>query len=410
MSMMTRRGTASVGPAPAAAPSAPRFPEAPNAAPATLPPAELRRRLESLMGQGLSGYLWIERPAGGRGGQVAGAVLLCGGQPIHAWADGAHDEAALRRLLSAGAGDGPDLSCAVHPLSEKEVLALAATFQAPQLTQPFGADSGEVALLLRDLAGVGHSGTVQLAAGGDESSWVRILMHEGKFLGVYSAGSRRLQPSLAEVSAVLAEGSPHLTLFAAAGVPPALTLPDEPAPTGAEPAIPGATPARDELLETDLIWFLSRFERGFSRLKERKDAHADMLRVLGELTNELATFVAALQNSATGAGVTAAQVVAGELDRARQGGAIGLDLKQGKAGIDPGALAKAYAAQPRRGYAATEYFRAASDALLLLIERLLERMLGAFHDAAAAQLSREGCDTLLREVRGGLAEMTAALA
>lgn len=410
MSMMTRRGTASVGPAPiaAAAPAEPCFPEASNAALVAVPAAELRHRLESLMSQGLSGYLWIERPAGARGGQSAGAVLLCGGRPIHAWADGAHDEAALRRLLSAGAG--PDLSCTVHALSEKEVLALAATFQAPQLTQPFGTDSGEVALLLRDLAGVGHSGTVHLGAGGRDASWVRILMHEGKFLGVYSAGSRRLQPSLAEVSAVLAGESPHLTLFAAVGVPAALTLPAEPAPVSAEPAIPGATPARDELLETDLIWFLSRFERGFSRLKERKDPHADMLRVLGELTNELATFVAALQNSTTGAGTTAAQVVAGELDRARQGGAIGLDLKLGKAGIDPGALAKAYGAQPRRGYAATEYFRVASDALLLLIERLLGRMLGAFYDAAAAQLSREGCDTLLREVRGGLAEMTAALA
>jgi hypothetical protein len=36
----------------------------------------------------------------------------------------------------------------------------------------------------------------------------------------------------------------------------------------------------------------------------------------------------------------------------------------------------------------------------------MERMLGAFYDPVSAGFAREGCDTLLREVRGGLAEMT----
>lgn len=409
MSMMIRRGVAaaSLEREQEAWGSDPRFPEAPNAAPAALPLPELRRRLETLTRQEVTGYLAVERKgAGGQADQAPGTVLLHDGQPIHAWCGGAQDSAALERLL-ASANDGAEALCTVHALSKSIVLALAATFHPPQLTQPFGTDSGEVAMLLRELSGVRHSGTVQIAAdGAARATWVRILMHEGKFLGVYSMGSRQLKPSLAEIGAILTEPAPRLTLFTANSAPVPLVLPAEPPATQAEAALPGATRERDELLETDLVWFLSRFERAFSRLKERKDVQADLLRILGELTNELATFVATLIHSATAESIAPLQVVATELERARRDGAIGIDLKLGKAGLDPGALAKAYSTQPKQSYAAAEYFRAGSAAMLVLIERLLERMLGAFHDTTAAALAREGCETLLREVRGGLAEMT----
>jgi hypothetical protein len=95
-----------------------------------------------------------------------------------------------------------------------------------------------------------------------------------------------------------------------------------------------------------------------------------------------------------------------ELGRARAAGALTIELKLGKAGIDSGALAKTYQAQPKRSDAAAEYFWVASNGLLALIEGLLGRMLGAFSDAAAAGLAREGCDTLLREVRAGLEQIT----
>jgi hypothetical protein len=36
----------------------------------------------------------------------------------------------------------------------------------------------------------------------------------------------------------------------------------------------------------------------------------------------------------------------------------------------------------------------------------MERMLGAFHDPISAGFAREGCETLLREVRGGLGDLT----
>lgn len=403
MSMMTRRVTTPKGQPGHGQPqhaADPRFPEAPNTLPAPWPAVELRRRVEALATERFSGYLAIDRQAG----PGAGVVLFYGGRPVHASCAVAQDAAALQHLF-AERGGGEAL-CATHALSEGATLALASTFGPPQMTQPMGEDGGEVALLLRDLAGVKHSGAVQISTAdslrGAAPTWVRILMHEGKFLGVYSASDRQLKASLASVNELLAEAAaPQLTLFSIQTPPAPLALPAE----VKAPAIPGATPQRDEILETDLVWFLSRFERAFGRLKERKDAQADILRAFGELTNELAAFVAALQGGGAAPPAAAQGVVAGELTRMRTAGQLGIELKLGKAGIDGGALAKEYGAQPKRSPAAAAHFRAASTTTLTLIERLLETMLGAFHDATAAGFAREGCETLLREVRGGLEEL-----
>jgi hypothetical protein len=302
-----------------------------------------------------------------------------------------------------------DIACVTHALPEGAVFALASTFLQPQLSQPMGTDGGEVALLLRDLAGVRHSGTVQISASNARrgSLWVRILMHEGKFLGVYSVADRKLKPSLADVNDILTEAAPQLTLFAIQSIPAPLTLPVVSSRSSASPA--GATnaanAARDELLETDLIWFLSRFERAFGRLKDRREPQADLLRAFGELMNELAGFVAALQHGPSRGNATY-EVVAAELNRARASGVITVDLKLGKSGIDAVGVAKQYGALPKRSAAAASYFTAASADLLTLMGRLMERMLGAFHDPITAGFAREGCETLLREVRGGLGELT----
>ena len=74
--------------------------------------------------------------------------------------------------------------------------------------------------------------------------------------------------------------------------------------------------------------------------------------------------------------------------------------------IDAATVAKKYGTFPRRSAAAASYFNAASADLLTLIGRLMERMLGAFHDSITAGFAREGCETLLREVRGGLGELS----
>ena len=158
------------------------------------------------------------------------------------------------------------------------------------------------------------------------------------------------------------------------------------------------------MLETDLIWFMSRFERAFGRLKDRREPQADLLRAFGELTNELSGFVAALANG-TSTPAAMQGVIAAELTRARAAGVVTTDFKLGKAGLDATALAKGYGAHPRRGPAAAAYFSAATTDTLTLIGRLMERMLGAFHDPVAAGFAREGCETLLREVRGGLAHL-----
>ena len=433
MSMMARRGAATAErgtggghghEAPGAAPGAAglRFPETPNVVPAIVPVAEVRARLEALTAQRFTGYFAIDRKAG----HAAGAILLQEGQPIKAALGDARSladsgDAALGQLLAPDGG--VEALCAAHPLPDSAVLALVATFQPPQLTQALGSDVGEVALLLRDLAGIRHSGAVQISAAGPgargagrgpspAAAWVRILMYEGKFLGVYSAADRQLKASLADVSEVMAEGAPQLTLFATGATPTPLALPDpsrarEAAGSFAGPGASGATAERDDMIETDLVWFLSRFERAFGRLKERRDPEADILRAFAELTNELASFVAALAGGAAGA-TAAPDVIAMELARARAAGAVGVEYKLGKGGIDPGALGKAYQAYGRHAPEAGAYFRDASAGLLILIERMLERMLGAFYDATAAGFAREGCEALLREVRGGLAPLAVA--
>jgi hypothetical protein len=383
-----------------------RFPESPGAAPVFWPLAELRQRVADLGDRHFTGYLSLRR--GGRGNATAGVILLHGGQPIGARTGTVYAGVALARLVVAeGAGEA---QCVLHALNEGMTLALLSTFHVPHLTQPMGADGGEVALLLRDLAGVRHSGVVQISATGvpERPLWVRIVMYEGKFLGVYSGGDRQLKPSLADVNAVLTEEAPQLTLFATQGPPQPLALPELARPTLVQPApvaAPGATPERDELLETDLVWFLSRFERAFGRLKDRREPHADLLRAFGELTNEIASFVAALYRGANATAAEAQAVVANELSRARIAGALGVDLRLGKAGLDAVAVAKAYTAFPKRSPAALEYFQAASAAMLVLMERLMGHLLAAFYDVTSAGFAREGCETLLREVRGGLADL-----
>ena len=384
----------------------PRFPEVAGSSTVAVPVVELRSRLEALAPQRFNGYLTLGQAP--RVGGAQGVLLFHEGFPIHARAGAADGLNALTQVLTPNGA--PDMPLATHALTKEATLALAATFLAPQHTQPMGSDSGEVALLLRDLTGVRHSGVVQVHAfsariGG--TVWARILMYNGKILGVYSGADRHLKASLADLGAVLAEPTPQLVLFSIQEVPAALPLPLAVANAPLEAALPapGATSARDEVLETDLVWFMSRFERAFGRLKERREPQADLLRAFGELTNELASFVAAMP---TGAATPAAAqgVIAAELTRARAAGAVTTDLKLGKAGLDAAALAKGYGALTKRSPAAAAYFAAASADTLILIGRLMERMLGAFYDPVSASFAREGCETLLREVRGGLAEMT----
>ena len=408
MSMMMRRGAAA-GPGYESgvldATGDLRFPET-AAAVSPWPVAEMRARLETFATQRFTGYLVLRRSL--HASAPDGLLLFYFGQLIAARYAGADGSAALTQLFAASGAD--DVVCATHALPEGAVFALASTFMAPQLPgQAMGSDGGEVALLLRDLAGVRHSGTVQISANSARRGllWVRILMHEGKFLGVYSVMDRKLKASLADVNDVLAEAAGQLTLFAIQAMPKPLTLPMS-APTAsvaqAAPA-PSATSARDELLETDLVWFLSRFERVFGRLKDRRDPQADLLRAFGELTNELAGFVAALQHGPSRNNANY-EVVAAELNRARAAGVITVDLKLGKNGIDASGVGKQYGSFPKRSVAAANFFTAASADMLTLIGRLMERMLGAFHDPTTAGYAREGCETLLREVRGGLGELT----
>jgi hypothetical protein len=381
----------------------PRFPEVVGTGAITVPIVELRPRLVALAGQCFNGYLALGPVA--RVGAPQGVLLFHEGTPIQARLGMAEGSTALAQALTPN-GSAETL-LATHALTREAALALAATFQPPQHTQPMGSDSGEVALLLRDLTGIRHSGVVQIHASHASSGatvWARILMYDGKILGVYSGAARRLKASLADVGAVLAEPMPQLVLFSIQTVPPALPLPQETTVTAPATVAPGATAARDEGIETDLVWFMSRFERAFGRLKERREPQADLLRAFGELSNELAGFVAALL---TGAATPAAvqSVVAAELTRSRAAGAVTTDFKLSKNGLDAAALAKGYGALAKRSPAAAAYFATTSADTLTLISRLMERMLGAFYDPVSAGFAREGCETLLREVRGGLAEM-----
>lgn len=384
----------------------PRFPEVVGVGAVAVPIIELRARLEALGGQRFNGYLTLGQAT--RAGGSQGVLLFHEGRPIHARIGAADGPNALTQALTPNGT--PETLLATHALTKEATLALAATFLAPQHTQPMGNDSGEVALLLRDLTGIHHSGVVQVhaySARNGGAVWARILMYSGKILGVYSGANRHLKASLADLGAVLAEPTPQMVLFSIQDVPAALPLPLEATNTPLSAALPapGATPARDEVLETDLVWFMSRFERAFGRLKERREPQADLLRAFGELNNELASFVAAMPTG-TATPAAAQGVVAAELTRARAGGAVTTDFKLGKAGLDASALAKGYSTLTKRSPAAAAYFATASADTLTLIGRLMERMLGGFYDPVSASFAREGCETLLREVRSGLAGIT----
>jgi hypothetical protein len=238
--------------------------------------------------------------------------------------------------------------------------------------------------------------------------WVRVLLYKGEILGVYSAQDRFPKASLAEVATVLTAANPQLSLYALPQTLTPLPLPQRAAiapPVGPEhTANVGATPARDELLETDLIWFMSRFERAFGRLKERREPQGDLLRAFGELTNELAGFVAGIQGGPSGQ-TAARAIIEAEIKRAQAGGNAMADLKLGKAGLDAVAVSRGYGGFQRRSGAAVAYFKRASTDMLTLIGRLMERMIAAFHDPVSAGLSREAGETLLREIREGLGQL-----
>jgi len=380
----------------------PRFPEANGVTPQEIAPAALYRVVDELAAQRFNGYLQL----GGMNALVetGGVILLRDGALLAARTTVADGARALTQLLTPR--DTAPLLYAAHTLNGDTALALAATFHAPQLTQPMGNDSGEVAMLLRELTGVQHSGVIHIGARGARPHtplWARILLHKGKILGVYGAQDRYPKASLAEVTTVLAASNPQLALFTLPSTLIPLSLPTRAAapPTDRAAAGAGATPARDELLETDLVWFMSRFERAFGRLKERREPQADLLRAFGELANELAGFVAGIQGAENDQLATRA-VVEVELQRARMGGNALPDLKLGKAGLDAVAVSRGYGGFQRRSGAGMAYFKRASNDMLTLIGRLLERLIAAFHDPVAAGLSREAGETLLREIRDGL--------
>lgn len=324
----------------------PRFPEANGVTPQEIAPAALYRVVDELAAQRFNGYLQL----GGMNALVetGGVILLRDGALLAARTTVADGARALTQLLTPR--DTAPLLYAAHTLNGDTALALAATFHAPQLTQPMGNDSGEVAILLRELTGVQHSGVIHIGARGARPHtplWARILLHKGKILGVYGAQDRYPKASLAEVTTVLAASNPQLALFTLPSTLIPLSLPPRAAapPTDRAAASAGATPARDELLETDLVWFMSRFERAFGRLKERREPQADLLRAFGELANELAGFVAGIQGAENDQLATRA-VVEAELQRARMGGNALPDLKLGKAGLDAIAVSRGYRGVP----------------------------------------------------------------
>jgi len=385
----------------------PHFPEAHGVTPQEITPAALYTVVDELAAQRFNGYLQL-------GGMHAllesgGVILLRDGAILAARTTSADGPHALAQLLANQERDL--LLCATHPLNGKLALALAATFYAPQLTQPMGGDSTEVALLLRQLTAVHHSGVIHIGAREPRAHtplWVRILLYKGEILGVYSAQDRFPKASLAGMATVLAATDPQLSLYALPQSFTPLPLPQRargaPMADMEVAANAGATPARDELLETDLVWFMSRFERAFGRLKERREPQADLLRAFGELTNELAGFVASLPTGQTNSAATR-MVVEAEIKRAEASGNPMPDLKLGKAGLDAIAVSRGYSGYPRRSGLAAVYFKRASNNMLTLMGRLMERMIGAFHDPVSAGLAREAGETLLREVRDGLGQL-----
>jgi hypothetical protein len=171
--------------------------------------------------------------------------------------------------------------CRLVPLDEPLAAALAGLGGEPRPLRLGRAE--ELRELLRELAGGGESGVLELSAG---ERWARTAICAAQVLGAFSDDSPSLTPSLAPLGTLLAGPLPLVRWYPAATAAP-LALPPA-------PAVEGAVPAE---VERQVIWIVSRFEGAWSRAREGRASPAELAESLIEMLRPLLTLASELEKA-----------------------------------------------------------------------------------------------------------------
>ncbi len=313
---------------------------------------------------------------------------------------GLHGAAALRGLIDR-AGPGAPTRARLIALERTQVECLTATLDPQPTVRPLaGAD--QLRDVLRELAAVGHHGVADLIVG---QRWGRTLFHRGRLLGAYHSelDSRAIAPSLAALGRLATSGQGVLYVRTVPGGPlPRLHWPAT-TTAPAAPATAAAPPqdsARDERIETNLLWLLSHVERDRDRAQQAAEAEPRVLAVLAQFTNAMYTFAGQLAaGSQRGAEAPRLAEVA-ETWSARAPLVAELEWRSGA--IDAAALGRRYRSLPRDGGYAADFYREMTRLLLRLIQQAAGSIIQEITEPAVRLRCMGALETWLGSIEAAL--------
>jgi hypothetical protein len=341
-------------------------------------------------------------------GAVVGASLQAstGLRPLHG-------AAALRGLLDR-AGPAASSRARLLALPRPQVECLTATLD-PQPTTRTLNGAEQLREVLRELAGVGHHGVADLIVG---QRWGRTLFHHGRLLGAYHSDidSRAVAPSLATLGRLVTAGPATLYVRTVPGG----TLPrlHWPTATSAAPAEAAAAsegegadegaartqaaartdPARDERVETNLLWLLSHVERDRDRAEHASDREARVLAVLAQFTNAMYSFATQLAASSRRPTEPPRLPAVAEAWRARVPLVAELEWRRGE--IDAAALGRRYQTLPREGSYSADFYREMTRLLLCLVQQAAAGIIQEIGEPTVRLRCMSALETWLGSVEG----------
>jgi len=313
---------------------------------------------------------------------------------------GLQGAAALRGLIDR-AGPGAATRARLIALERPQVECLTATLDPQPATRVLsGAD--QLREVLRELAAVGHHGVADLVVG---QRWGRTLFHHGRLLGAYHSDpeSRAVAPSLAALGRLAASGQGTVYVRTVpSGTLPRLHWPTAPTPASAaapEPAAPRDS-ARDERIETNLLWLLSHVERDRDRAQHASDAEARVLPVLAQFTNAMYSFAGQLAASSQRGAEPPRLSAVVEAWSSKVPLLAELEWRSGE--IDAAALGRRYRSLPRESEYAADFYREITRLLLRLIQQAAGGIIQEITEPAVRLRCMGALETWLASIEAAL--------
>jgi hypothetical protein len=261
---------------------------------------------------------------------------------------------------------GDPVRVCVRPLARPVVECLRASQDRDPTFRPVDGLE-ELRTVLREISTGAHHGVVDLS---DRKRYGRLLLHHGRFLGSYSAERPHIEPSLSRLTPLVGGGAATLALRRVpAGAPIPLRWPARTEATQSVDEEEGfrrqtTDEARNERIETVLLWLLSNVERERTRAGTGRDAEGKVLQVLAVFANAIAGLASQLASSSWHAM---------ELPRRRVAAAALIldhplvdELEWRGDDIDGAALARRYRRRAR-DIASAQAFREGITAILLIL-------------------------------------------